>query len=301
MISILILTKNEEQDLPGCLQSVAWSDDVHVFDCMSTDDTCEIARRLGATVTQRAYGESQLAFGGDEAAHRNWGLKNIQFKHDWLLVIDADERVTTELHAAMVKAVASDTEAVAFRIRRRDFFLGSWLKHVQTSAFYVRLFRPERMHYERLINPLTIPDGPVVDIEGYLDHFPFSKGMSHWLSRHNAYSSLEALQITANRHIATRFNPSKAFVTRDFNERRFHQKELFYRLPARPLIKFILLYILKRGFLDGRAGLTYATLQSIYEYFIVLKTRELDEQAKGRADAASRPEFRASSSSGDRL
>jgi hypothetical protein len=125
--------------------------------------------------------------------------------------------------------------------------------------------------------------------------------MSHWLSRHNAYSSLEALQITANRHIATRFNPSKAFVTRDFNERRFHQKELFYRLPARPLIKFILLYILKRGFLDGRAGLTYATLQSIYEYFIVLKTRELDEQAKGRADAASRPEFRASSSSGDRL
>jgi hypothetical protein len=72
------------------------------------------------------------------------------------------------------------------------------------------------------------------------------------------------------------FSFAKAFTSKDFNERRFHQKELFYRLPFRPLFKFLILYVGKRGFLDGRAGFTYAMLQSIYEYFIVLKTRELE-------------------------
>ena len=66
------------------------------------------------------------------------------------------------------------------------------------------------------------------------------------------------------------------FFAQDFHERRYHQKELFYRLPLRPVVKFLILYALKRGFLDGRAGLTYAVLQSIYEYMIVLKVRELE-------------------------
>jgi hypothetical protein len=76
------------------------------------------------------------------------------------------------------------------------------------------------------------------------------------------------------------FSVVQAFVNRDFNERRFHQKELFYRLPARPLVKFALIYLLRRGFLDGRAGLSYAALQSIYEHMIVLKTRELRQRSQ---------------------
>jgi hypothetical protein len=131
------------------------------------------------------------------------------------------------------------------------------------------------MRYERLVNPVSIPDGPTAQLTGYLDHFPFSKGLEHWLSRHNSYSTLEARQIVANRASHTEFSLAKALFSRDFHERRFHQKELFYRLPARPLIKFLYLYIVRRGFLDGRAGYTYARLQSFYEYMIVLKTREL--------------------------
>ena len=134
------------------------------------------------------------------------------------------------------------------------------------------------MRYERLVNPISIPDGSVSSISGYLDHFPFSKGIGHWVDRHNSYSAFEAKQIVDNRKEHAGFSLSKAFFEKDFHERRFHQKELFYRLPLRPLIKFLLLYIIKRGFLDGRAGLTYAVLQSIYEYFIVLKTRELEAQ-----------------------
>jgi hypothetical protein len=164
---------------------------------------------------------------------------------------------------------------VAFRVRRRDFLLNTWLKHVQASPYYLRLFRPEKLRYERLINPVTIADGPVGELLGYLDHYPFSKGTSYWLSRHNSYSTLEAQQIAANRRGRIDHSWWRAFTSRDFHERRFHQKELFYRLPLRPLAKFVILYILKGGFLDGRAGFRYAVLQAFYEYMIVLKVKEI--------------------------
>jgi len=278
MISILILTKNEQQDLPACLDSVAWSDDIHIFDSSSTDATLAIAHQYGAHVTVRDYGSCKLAFGGDEGAHRTWGLRNIAFKYPWVFVMDADERMTPRLVESVKQAAAQPTGKVAFSIQRRDFFLGTWLKHVQTSPFYVRLFRPEKVHYERLINCVLVPDGEVGSVTGFLDHYPFSKGMNQWLDRHNGYSHFEAQQIISNRAKGGTFSIVKALSAKDFHERRYHQKELFYRLPFRPLIKFLLLYIGKRGFLDGKAGLTYAMLQSIYEYFIVLKTRELESQ-----------------------
>jgi len=245
---------------------------------MSTDDSVAIAERFGAMVTQRDYGECKLSFGGDESAHRNWGLQNIPFKYPWVFVIDADERTTPALVKAMKEVVLAPGGCVAFRIQRRDFFMDTWLRHVQTSPFYMRLFLHQKLRYERLINPISIADGPVGQVSGFLDHFPFSKGVGPWVDRHNSYSRFEAQQIVENRKKQASFSLTKAFTTNDFNERRFHQKELFYRLPFRPLIKFLILYVGKRGFLDGRAGFTYAMLQSIYEYFIVLKTREIESQ-----------------------
>jgi glycosyltransferase involved in cell wall biosynthesis len=280
VISILVLTKNEQQDLPGCLESVQWSDDVHVFDSGSTDRTAEIAQLAGATLTVRSYERNTLAFGGDEAAHRNWGLTNIAFKHPWVFCIDADERMTQRLVDACLEAATREQAHVAFRVRRRDFFLGTWIRHVQASAFYVRLFKPAALHYERLINPVSVVDGSTGDLDGYLDHFPFSKGIDYWIARHNHYSRLEADQIVRNRSKRPAFSIWKAFTAENFNERRFHQKELFYRAPLRPILKFLILYIGKRGFLDGRAGCTYALLQSVYEYFIVLKVRELETTSR---------------------
>lgn len=270
MISVLILTKNEERDLPGCLASLSWCDDIHLYDSCSTDRTVEIATAAGATVTSRKF--------DNWAAHQNWGLRNIHFRHPWVFYIDADERVTPELRDAMLRAVHARGQSVAYRVQRRDFFMGTWLKHVQTSPFYIRLFRPEFVRYERLVNPVTLVDGPVDQVDGLLDHHPFSKGITHWVNRHNSYSTLEAAQIRINQHGHAPFSLRKAFAASDFNERRFHQKELFYRLPARPLVKFLLLYVGKRGILDGRAGLAYAVLQSFYEYLIVLKSRELEDR-----------------------
>ncbi len=264
-VSIVILTKNEQQDLPGCLESVSWSDDVHVFDSCSSDDTVRIATEFGANVTQRLF--------DDWSTHQNWGLANISFKHQWVLYIDADERVTAGLVGSIRAAVSKPDKFVAFRIRRRDFFMGTWLKHVQASPYYIRLFRPEYMRYERLVNPVSIVDGPVGELDGHIDHYPFSKGIAHWIDRHNSYSTFEASQISRDRSSRAPFNVWKALFGADFHQRRFHQKELFFRLPFRPIVKFFILYCVRLGFLDGYAGLNYAILQSIYEYFIVMKTR----------------------------
>ncbi len=273
MLSILILTRNEEQNLPTCLASVAFSDDIHVLDSVSTDRTPQIAAAAGAKVTSRPF--------DNWAAHQNWALGNLPFRHPWVFYLDADEIVTPQLREELLRTVGNPGANVAYRVQRRDFFWGTWLQHVQTSPFYLRLFLPGSMRYERLVNPVSIPDGPVGQLTGYLDHFPFSKGINDWLDRHNKYATLEAQQIVANRaaHQASHPEPVSlraALTEKDFHKRRYHQKELFYKLPARPLVKFLALYFAKRGFLDGTAGLRYSILQSIYEYIIVLKTKELE-------------------------
>jgi len=273
MISVLIPTKNEERDLAGCIDSVRWSDDIHVYDSGSTDRTVVVAKENGASVVVRSS-DGEI-FGGNEAEHKNWALANIPFKYKWILHLDADERVTPELAANLKQVTSNPRRKVAFRIRRRDFWGNIWMKHVVPSSYYIRFFRRDKMRYRRVINPIAIPNGPVGELEGYLDHYPFSKGVTHWLIRHNSYSSLEAQQIASNRVDGVEFNLWKAFLGKDINERRFHQKELFYRMPARPLLKFFALYVGKRGFLDKAAGFRYAALQSFYEYMIVLKTGEL--------------------------
>ena len=276
MISVLILTKNEQQDLPGCLASVAWSDDVQVLDSLSSDQTRHIAEAAGATVTERPF--------DDYSRQRNFGLHELRYRNPWLLILDADERVPPALGAEMVRAVATaPAEVVGYRIRRRDFFLGRWLKHVQASPFYIRLVRPQGVEYTpRIVNEVLVPrgDGQIRDLLEPFDHHPFSKGLDHWYAKHNTYSRMEAEQIQADRANGVRFSVLKAFTERDFNRRRWHQKELFYRLPLRPTIKFLILYVLKRGFLDGRPGLLYAQMQACYERMIVTKQAELAWKAR---------------------
>jgi glycosyltransferase involved in cell wall biosynthesis len=271
-ISILILTKNEEKDLPDCLASVAWSNDIHVLDSESTDQTRTIATAFGATVTIRKF--------DDYSQQRNFGLHNIAYKNAWLLILDADERIPLLTAQAMQSAIASAADpVVAFRFRRKDYFMGTWLKHAQASPFFIRLVRPQRVCYSsRIVNEvLEVRDyGQIVDLDQSFDHYPFSKGIDYWLSKHNLYSRMEAQQIMADQN--QRFSIWKSLFERDFNRRRWHQKGIFYRLPCRPLLKFILLYFLKGGFLDGRAGLYYCQMQACYERMIVLKTGLLQHE-----------------------
>jgi glycosyltransferase involved in cell wall biosynthesis len=271
VISVLVLTKNEEQDLPGCLASVSWSDDVHVFDSFSADATVSIAEGLGATVAQRVF--------DNYASHRNAALNQTRFRHPWLLLMDADERCTPALAEEIQRiAEANDPDFAAYRIRRRDYFENRWLRHAQISPWYVRLVRPERARYSREINEVLEIAGTVGELESPLDHYPFSKGIGHWLRKHDVYSTMEARLIVEGSGLA-RPSLRMALGARDFHERRLHQKALFYRLPGRPLLKWLYMVFVRGAFLDGRPGLTYARLQAIYEYMIVLKTRELRERA----------------------
>ena len=196
-------------------------------------------------------------------------------------MLDADERLSFDAASEMMNAIHENglrarqgdyLEPVAYQIRRRDFLFGRHLKHVQATPYYVRLFRPDYVHYERLINPVTVVNGPIEKLDVCIDHYPFSKGFAHWIAKHNSYSTLEARQAYLS---CESFSLKLAFFSRDFSQRRRNQKQLFLRLPFRPLAKFVILYLLKLGFLDGSPGLTYALLQSIYEYFIVIKTFEI--------------------------
>lgn len=263
-VSVLILTRNEEQDLPGCLASVSWSDDIHVLDSMSEDGTVSIAERANAKVTQRLF--------TGYASQRNAGMK-LPFCHPWVLVLDADERVGEGLVNEIDQFVRTAPESTAAaRMRRRDIWWGRWLKHSQISPYFVRLVRPSRVQYEREINEVLTVDGDIADLAEPFDHFPFSKGLDHWLNKHNSYSRMEA-DLIFSRSIC---KPSwrTALFGKDFNLRRVHQKAIFYRLPARPLVKLIYMLVWRGGVLDGLPGIRYAILQSMYEYFIVLKVKE---------------------------
>jgi glycosyltransferase involved in cell wall biosynthesis len=267
MISVLILTRNEELDLPGCLASVAWSDDVHVFDSESTDRTREIAEANGAHVTTRRF--------DNYAAQRNASLETLSFKHDWIFILDADERPTPKLAEEMQFAVTATPDGVAaYRVRRRDFLWNTWLKHAQISPFYIRLVRRGHARYVRSVNEALEVSGTIGSLRAPLDHYPFSKGIAHWVDKHNVYSTMEA-QLLLSGHATEDASLRTALFEKDFHKRRTAQKAIFYLLPGRPILKWLYMIFWRRAILDGAAGITYATLQSIYEYLIEVKRKEL--------------------------
>ena len=277
MISIVILTRNEEQDLPGCLASVAFCDDVHVFDSYSTDRTAELARAARAQVHQRAF--------DSYAAQRNAALRGVAYRHPWVFVLDADERLNPALWREAMEAVAAAGERVhAFRARRDDHFLGHHLRYAQAMNQYTRLVRLGCVRYTRAVNEYLEVDGETGQLAGRFDHYSFSKGLDRWFEKHNRYSAMEA-QIVAERSFRADASLRTALFHRDFHTRRRAQKAIFYRLPGRPLLRWVYLMFVRGGLLDGHAGIVYATLQAIYEWQIVLKTREL-LAASGTAHAA---------------
>jgi len=273
LISILILTKNEEQDLPACLDSVAFSDDVHVFDSESTDRTQEIARARGAHVTVRHF--------NGYARQRNAAMQ-LPFKYPWVLVLDADERPTPALIAEIARTLPITPETTAaYRIRRRDFLWGTWLQHAQMSAFYVRLIRVGHVQYTRDVNEVAEITGNIAELNEPFDHLPFSKGITHWVAKHNHYSTREA-ELLANRDFVHEASLHQALFGPDFHARRIAQKAIFYQMPGRPIIKWLYMMFLRGAIFDGPAGVMYATLQSIYEYLIEIKCREIMRQRAGK-------------------
>jgi glycosyltransferase involved in cell wall biosynthesis len=271
-VSILILTLNEEVNLPTCLASVGRFDDVVVLDSFSTDRTVHLAQESGARVVQRKF--------DNWAAHQNWALEQIPFKYPWVFYLDADERMTPEL-AEEIYLIAGDPrrQEAAFYCGRRNIFMGQWIKHAMPPGSIMRFFRPGFIRFERLVNPTPVIDGQHGYLRGQLLHYNFSKGLTEWIEKHNKYSLMEAIQGLKERDTGS--PDADSVFSRDPAVRRKALKALSVSMPLRPLLKFLYLYIANRGFLDGRAGLTYCVLQSIYEYMIVIKMQEIQRRSKG--------------------
>ncbi len=272
MISVLILTLNEEASLPRCLESVAWSNDIVVFDSFSSDRTVGIARRAGARLVQRHF--------DNEREQRTASLQ-VPFKNPWVYNPDADEVSTPELSAEML-SVVKDTgrSEQAYRMRFKTMFMGRWMKHSSLyPTWVVRLFRPERLRFERTTNLRYIVDGSEGRLNSHFEHYTFDKGFNAWFHKHNEYSWHEA-QETLESLAGTRFSINQ-LLTRDPVARRRALKELSFRLPCRPMLRFLYMYILRLGLLDGVPGYHYCRLLSIYEYMIVLKMKEIRRKQQG--------------------
>src|SRR5690625_470221 len=274
MISVLILTYNEEENLPRCLESVAWSDDVLVVDSFSTDRTVGIAEEYGARVVQRAF--------DDFAGQRNYGLEEGQLKHDWVLHIDADEVVTPEL---MEELLASRDGAYdAYRLASKTMFQGKWLKYSGLYPSYqVRYGHRDRLRFVQVGHGQRedLPAERVGTLNEPLLHYSFSKGMEDWIGKHNRYSTDEAVRI-AEADGTSRFRVSDLFSS-DPTTRRRSLKLLSTAMPFRPTLRFLYMYLVRRGFLDGAAGYRYSRMMSMYEYMIDLKVREAEIRRSGGA------------------
>jgi glycosyltransferase involved in cell wall biosynthesis len=265
-ISTVILTLDEEVNLPGALQSLAGHcNDVVVFDSFSSDSTCAIAATFGARVVQRKF--------DDYASQRSAALA-LEFRHPWVLMIDADERMSPSLWEEMEGSVKSAGDDVCiFRMRRKDIVFGKWLKRSSGyPTWFGRLLRRGRVRIEREVNEQYLTDGAVAHLSGHLLHYPMNRGIAHWVDRHNQYSTMEARRLMVERQGPISL---AALFSRDPTERRKTLKAISYRLPGRPLLVFCYLYLFRLGFLDGAAGYRYCRLRAFYEHLIDIKVDEL--------------------------
>lgn len=270
-VSVLILTLNEEDNLPQCLESVAWADDIVVFDSFSSDQTVTIAKAAGARVFQREF--------DNYASQRSAALTEIQYKHPWVLMVDADERWPQDIHREICECIAGGESASLYHFRRQDIFMGRWLKRSTGYPTWAgRLIRFGEVSIRREINEEYWTNGKKGYLRSHFIHYPFSKGVAFWVERHNRYSTMEARALVAETKERLKIG---GLLSSDPTLRRKALKQVAYRMPCRPLLVFCYLYFFRLGLLDGIPGLTYCRLRAMYEYMIDLKVKELRRRERG--------------------
>lgn len=274
-MSVLILTKDEEKNLPRCLASVAWAHQVVVVDSFSTDGTEAIARRAGAEFVQHPF-ESY-------ARQRNWALETLRWRGDWIVILDADEAMPPDLQREVKAIVAADPPEVGFYLNRRVYFLGKWIRHCGWYPNWnLRLFRKGKARYaDRPVHEHLVPDGPVGYLRADLIH-DNRKGMAAFFEKHNRYAVLEARARSAQggrRGLRASLSEFRDPAMR----RRTLKRELWPFVPGKPLAFFLYSFVLQRGFLDGPTGLLFCLLMSGHELHIGLLMRELQAAQAGRA------------------
>lgn len=267
MYSVVILTYNEEKNIAECLITLKGSDDIVVLDSFSTDETIEIAKKLNARTYFRKF--------DNYANQRNFALTEIDYKYDWLLMLDADERMTESLDLEIRNELAKNNNLITlYRFRRKDMFMGRWLRRSSGyPTWFGRMMKIGSVRIERDINEEYHTTGEVKLLKNHIIHFPFNKGIEFWIERHNKYSSMEARYLTSD--LATKQKSLINLLSKDPVIRRKILKQIFYKLPFRSSLVFLYLYIFRMGFMDGYPGYLFCRLRSSYEYMISIKMKEL--------------------------
>ena len=277
-VTVVVPVKNEEANLPSCLERLTPFQKVIVVDFGSSDRTREIAASYQAELID-------FDWNGKFPKKRNWVLMNTSFVTPWVLFLDADEVLTDEF-VQEVREKLTNTPHVGFWINYRNHFLGRHLKHGIAqrklalfkvgAGLYERIEEARWSHLDMEVHEHPILDGSVGEIKSGVDHRDF-RGLEHFIDRHNAYSSWEA-----QRYLQIRENPaSQAHFT--------PRQKAKYRMISRwwyPIAYFCITYIARAGFMDGRAGLSYAIFKMFYFFQVREKIRELDGGAlRSRGDA----------------
>jgi glycosyltransferase involved in cell wall biosynthesis len=277
-LSVLVPVKNEAANLRDCLASVSSAQEIVVVDSGSTDSTAEIAEAAGARVVQ-------FAWNGRLPRKKNWALENVPWQHEWVLIIDADERITPELEREIRQAI-SRTDVDGFYLNRRFWFLDGWINHCgYFPSWNLRLFRHRLGRYEQIEIGNDIPSGDnevhehvllngrVEYLSTPLEHYAYPD-IATFVEKHDRYSSWEAV---ARRKLHT---DEKSLRARPFGtplERKRWLRDLATRSPFRPGLRFLYHYLWKQGFRDGYRGWVLCRLLASYERMIVRKQRELQK------------------------
>lgn len=273
MISIIILTKNEERDLPSCLDTLKWCNDVHVLDSGSTDNTIEIAKSYGA----KLYSNPFESFG----KQRNYALDNIVCVYDWILFLDADEHVTPAFLQAMHSHIQNAKESTAgFYCCWKMILEDTWLKHCDNfPKWQFRLMKKGRARFTDFGHGQKEDQvqGEIVYIKEPYLHFGFSKGWHAWIDRHNRYSSQEAVARLKQRP------PFKNIFSSHGSVRNPALKSWLSQMPGWPALRFIHAYIFNLGFLEGKPGFIYSVNMGYYEFLIKIKMREIKRNQSNKS------------------
>jgi glycosyltransferase involved in cell wall biosynthesis len=276
-VTVIFPVKNEEENLPDALASVAWADEIIVVDSQSGDRTAEIAGAAGAEVVQ-----FQHVRGGPKK--KAWALSSLAPRNEWLLLLDGDERVPDALRAEIEQAV-SNGDKDGYYVDRELVFMGRKLRCFNPN-WNMRLFRRGRGRMEDLdladvpgtgdneIHEHVTVEGETGFLRTPLRHDDY-RGLTAWLDRHNRYATWEAHLYRKFRREPIGVGPI-GFLRLDPFRRKRVLRRLWVRLPFRPFIRFLVWYFGRRGFLDGRQGFVFCVLMSYYEFIIGAKLRELD-------------------------
>ncbi|HZW79397.1 MAG TPA: glycosyltransferase family 2 protein [Candidatus Deferrimicrobiaceae bacterium] len=273
-VSVIIAARNEAKNLPRCLQALTEFGDVYVIDSQSTDDTVEIARSLGAQVVQFHYS-------GGWPKKRQWAMNTLPLAHDWILLLDADEVLTTEL-TEEIRSAISNPEIDGYSILLRTWFLGRALRHGGVGLWKLALFRRDKGRFEcRLkdqdismadmeVHEHIVVDGATSRLRNPVIHHNL-ESLSRYIQKHDEYSNWES-RVLLERGDDEELRPS--LLGTQAQRRRWLKRKLF-ALPGSPVLLFLYRYVFRFGFMDGVPGLIYCGFQAVQMFHTKAKIYEL--------------------------